>query len=143
MDLSTLNKDELKEVIETTAEGKGFELPKGWHARGEEKLIELAQEIEDFTPPEPEEVVKKGEAKVTGRSDMKKKILECEKVSVYVPEDQISKTNHVNIWVNGVEFIYAREQEYDMPQPVAEVYQRSLREERKARKKMESFAEIK
>ena len=76
MDLSTLNKDELKEVIETTAEGKGFELPKGWHARGEEKLIELAQEIQDFTPPEPEKP--KGEAKIKGRTDMKKKILACQ-----------------------------------------------------------------
>lgn len=140
MDFNALEKDQLKEYIKTTAELKGHELQKGWHLMKDENMVTLAEEIEALETP----VIKeKGEAKIKGSKTMKEKILECPKVTVYVPEDQISKTNHVNIWINGVQFIYAREKEYEMPKPVADVYLNSLKEERKARKKMESFAEIK
>lgn len=143
MDLTELNKDELKEVVQTTAEGKDFELPKGWHLMGEEKLINLAEEIKAYVPKVPEDAKEYSEPKIKGRTDIKSKILECNKVSVYIPEDIVNNTNHVNVWVNGVEFIYAREKDYMMPEPVAEVFMRAQKAEREARKRMKKFSEIK
>lgn len=140
MDYNTLTKDDLKEVIKASAEAKDYDLPKSWHLMKEENLVALANEIDAFNP-EPEKEY--SEPKVKGNSSMKEKILAKEKVPVYVPEDMINNTTHVDIWVNGVHFIYAREKEYMMPKPVAEVYNRAVIAESKARKKMSKFSEFK
>lgn len=137
MDYKTLEKEELKEVIKTSAEAKGFDLPASWYSRGIDKLLTLADEIDRYQPKREDGAV------ILGNSTMKKQILTEKKVSVFIPEDMIDHTGYISIWVNGVQFIYAREQEYQMPACVAEVYRTAMIANNKARKKMSKFAEIK
>lgn len=139
MDYNNINKDELKEVIKTNAENKEFELPSSWYNLGKENMIALAKEIDDIIL----EVKEVNKPEVTGAKNMREIILADEKVTVFVPEDQINNTDHVRIWLNGVEFVYAREKEYQMPKCIAEIYNRSRINKHNARKKMREFAEIK
>lgn len=142
MDYKTLEKEQLKDIVTALAEGKDYDLPKGWHLMGVEKLAELAEGIEAYQP-EPTETQEKVEGlTIKGNSTMKERILADEKVTVYIPEDQISKTNYVDILLNGVHFIYAREQEYQMPKCIADIWFNAVREERKARKKMSTQVTI-
>lgn len=152
MDYNTIEKDMLKDMLKEQAEIKKFKLPQGWATRSHENMAKLMEEIDAFIPEiedessaENVEEAKKqvyGKPKIVGLSEMKRKLLAQETVAVEVPMDEISKTNHVNIWVNGVEFIYARGDVYEMPVSVAEAYMWSKKETQKAKKKMSDFVEL-
>lgn len=206
MDLKSMEKDQIVDVVEALADGKSYALPKGYKNMGKEKLINLAGDIEKYVPEEetkgtlenlnaaeiktvvidfaamskseiiayvtiesqekniklPSKWATYSEDKlrllaeelkdklkldedgltVKGNTSMKQKILSCDTVNVEVPEDPISNTNYIEIGVNGVIFVYAREQSYDMPKPVAEVYKRSRQNNSKVRKRLKSFTEI-
>lgn len=146
MDYTSLEKDTLKEIISENASLKEFELPTNWYNMGVEKLAKLAEEIDEFQPEDPEEENKPkvGEVKFgkTGLAHVRAKLLREETILVEVPEDELDNTTHVNIWVNGQEFIYARGQMYNMPKSVAEAYNWSKTETSKAKKKMREFTKI-
>lgn len=143
MDYKSLEKDQLKGIVEDMAEAKDFELPKGYHLMGVDKLSTLAEEVEAYQPQETETLKKVDDGlTIKGNSTMKERILADERVTVYIPEDQISKTNYVDILLNGVHFVYAREKEYQMPKCIADIWYNAVREERKARKKMSTQVTI-
>lgn len=83
-----------------------------------------------------------GKAKVKGNTSIKARILAEPKVLIEVPEDILDGSNHITLWVQGVEFIYAREQMYEMPAPVAEAFRTAQKGNYNARKKMSKMTEL-
>lgn len=143
MDYKSLEKEQLKEAIVSMADVKEYTLPKSWHLLGQEKMLKLVEDIEAFEPEETETRVKgEVEIKTVGNSSMKERIMSDKKVTIFIPEDQVNNTNYIELFLNGVQFIYAREKEYEMPKCLADIYNYSMRENAKARKKMSKFNEI-